>query len=270
MNKPQVYFINGTAVAKDGNHVFKGVVACYGLDINKLKSVADVIELIPDNDNLYYLQKEGSGSDYGEKYLVASHGVTALGCEGQDGSIGSILSPIRSYNEYVENIQTIKSLLELKLDGGLDNKLLRLLFIGVCGEMEGYLSSTIIALIQGIREVFFSLRECESSLQQPDEHKLREMLVEKINDYQFMKIRCWRSKERTIYEKLLGFDIKISQELFDDIDWRNKLAHRVPFYSKPIYPKKEDVLLFIEHANDLVEFIDKQIVPYKKLWIEEL
>lgn len=271
MSKPRIYFVNGTAVAKDGDHVFKGVVGGYGMDISKLKSVADIVELIPNKDNLYYLQSEGSGLDYGENYLVASQGVTAGGCKGQGGSIGAILSPRRSYNEYVENIQAIKSLLELKLDGELDKKLLRLLYIGVCGEMEGYLSSTIIALIQGVQEVFVSLRECENSLLQPDEHKWRDALVEKLNDeYQFLKIRCRGSRERKIYEKLLGCEIKIPQELFEEITWRNKMAHRVPYYSKPVYPKKEDVLAFIEHANALVESIDKQIAPYKEPWLEDL
>ena len=48
------------------------------------------------------------------------------------------------------------------------------------------------------------------------------------------------------------------------------MAHRVPYYSKPVYPKKEDVLAFIEHANALVESIDKQIAPYKEFWLEDL
>lgn len=271
MSKPRIYFVNGTAVAKDGAHVFKGVVAGYGSDVGKLKCVADIVELVPNMDNLYYLKNEGSFSDYGMNYLVASQGVTAGGCKGKGGSIGAILSPIRSYNEYVENIQAIKSLLELKLDGELDKKLLRLLYIGVCGEMEGYLSSTIIALIQGVREVFLSLRELENSLEQPDEHKWRDKLVEKINEeYQFLKIRCRGSRERIIYEKLLGCEIKIPLELFEEIKWRNKMAHRVPFYSKPVYPKKEDVLAFIDHANELVESIDKKIAPYKEHWLEEL
>ena len=73
-----------------------------------------------------------------------------------------------------------------------------------------------------------------------------------------------------IYEKLLGHELRLTQELIDDIDWRNKMAHRVTYYSKPLYPRKEDVLLFIEHANGLVDYIDKQIEKYKKCWLEEL
>ena len=251
--------------------MFKGVVAGYGSDINELKRVADIVELFPDKDNLYYLKNEGSGSDYGKNYLAASLGVTAGGCKGQGGSIGAILSPIKSYNEYVENIQAIKNLLELKLDGDLDKKLLRLLYIGVCGEMEGYLSSTIIALIQGVREVFLSLRGVVKVPQNADEHLWRDAVVDKLNkDFQFHRIRSRESKEREIYEAFLCSKLEISQGLYDDIEWRHKLAHRVPFYSKPVYPKKEDVLAFIEHANTLVESIDKQIAPYKELWLEDL
>lgn len=271
MSKPRVYFVNGTAVAEDVDHVFKGVVAGYGSDISALKRVADIIELVPGKDNLYYLQNEGSGIDYGENYLVASQGVTAGGCKGQGGSIGAILSPIRSYNEYVENIQAIKRLLELKLDGGLDQKLLRLLFVGVCGEMEGYLNSTIIALVQGVREVFVSLREVVKVPQNVDEHLWRDAVVERIIErYNFLRLKDSKSDESKIYKKLLGYELVLSQELLDDMAWRNKMAHRVPYYSKPVYPKKEDVLAFIEHANALVESIDKQIAPYKEFWLEDL
>ncbi len=49
-------------------------------------------------------------------------------------------------------------------------------------KLEGYLSSTIIALIQGVKDVFLSLRECENSLRQPDEHKWRDALVDKFNE----------------------------------------------------------------------------------------
>lgn len=271
MSRPRVYFVDGTALAEEGDHVFKEVVAGYGPVIDRLKSVADIVELVPDKDNLYYLQSEGCDADYGENYLVASQGLSAGGRKGQGGSICSILSPRKSYNEYVENIQAIKSLLELKLDVGLNNKLLRLLFIGVCGELEGYLSSTIIALIQGVREVFLSLRGYEESLKQPEEHRWRDEFVEKLNDeYQFLKIRCRGSKERRIYEQLLDCEIKIPPELFDEIKWRNKMAHRVPFDSKPVYPEKGDVLAFIEHANCLVDYIDKKITKYKSNWLEEL
>lgn len=271
MSKPRVYFVNGTAVAKDGDHVFKGFVAGYGAETSRLKSVADIVELVPDKDNLYYLHNEGSGADYGESYLVASQGLTAFGCKGQGGSIGTILSPIRSYKEYVKNIQAIKTLLELKLVGDLDRKLLRFLYIGVCGEMEGYLSSTIIALIQGVREVFLSLRELVMVSQNADEHIWRDAVVNKINnDFQFHRIRSRESKERKMYEGLLGSKLELSQELYDDIEWRHKLAHRVAFYSKPVCPEKEDVLRFMEHTNDLVDFIDKQIAGYKELWLEDL
>lgn len=45
---------------------------------------------------------------------------------------------------------------------------MRLLFIGVCGEMEGYLHSTIIALIQGIKDVFISLRGADEQIEISD------------------------------------------------------------------------------------------------------
>jgi len=269
MSKVCIYYVHGTAVAEDGDHVFKGVKAGCG-SICGLERGADIIELAPDEDNVYYLKNEGSGPDYGEKYLLASGNVVASGCKSQAGSIGAILSPVRSYNEYVNNIQAIKNLLGLKLDEELDKKLLRLLYIGVCGEMEGYLSSTIIALIQGVRDVFLSLRDCEASLQQPDEHKWRDALVHKItDDYQFLRIRCLGSREREIYTIMLGCEPKIPQELFEEIKWRNKMAHRVPYYSKPIYPRKEDVLSFIEHANNLVDFVDHRIAQYKEHWMDE-
>jgi len=271
MNKPQIYYVNGTAVAAVGKHVFKEVTCGYGSDIHRLRAVAEIIELIPDKDGFYYLQKEGSGPDYGENYLVASMGVTAGGCKGQDGSIGAILSPIRSYSEYKKNIQAIKNLLEFKFDYELERKQLRLLYIGVCGELEGYLSSTIIALVQGVREVFLRLRECEVSLQRPDEHKWRDALVDRLNDdYNYLRIKNRESKERKIYEKLLGAELRLSQGLIDDMEWRNKLAHRVAFHSKPTYPSKEDVLSFIEQANGLVDYIDKQIAQFKECWLEEI
>lgn len=271
MCKPKIYYVNGTAVAKDGEHVFKGVTCLYGGNIQRLEAIAEIIELAPDKDGLYYLENEGSDSDYGENYLVASHGITALGCRGQNGSISAILSPIRSYKEYNNNIQAIKNLLEVKLDYELDRKLLRLLYIGVCGEMEGYLSSTIIALVQGVREVFLDLSKFEGSLQQPNEHKWRGDLVDKLNEkYNFMSIKNIASKERRIYEKLLGSGLKLSQELIDDMEWRNKLAHRVAFHSMPIYPSKEDVCSFIEQANGFVDSIDKQIARFKKYWLEEI
>lgn len=271
MCKPKIYYVNGTAVAEVGEHVFKGVICGYGNDTSQLEAISDVLKLTPDKDGLYYLEKEGNNLDYGENYLIASQGVTAGGCRGQDGSIGAIQSPLRSFKEYKDNIQAIKDLLELKLDYELNRKLLRFLFIGVCGEMEGYLSSTIIALVQGVREVFLCLREFEDSVRQPDEHKWRDALVDKLNEkYNFSSIKNIASKERKIYEKLLGTELILSQELINDMEWRNKLVHRVAFHSKSAYPRKEDVLSFIEQANSLVDSIDGQIARYKKCWLEEL
>lgn len=271
MYKPKIYYVNGTAVAKNGEHVFKGVNSGYSTDINRFKDLAEIIELSPDKKGVYNLNKEGSELDYGENYLVASQGITAGGYKGQGGSIGAILSPIRSYKEYKDNIQAIEKLLDLKLDYELDRKLSRLLFIGVCGELEGYLSSTIIALVQGVRDVFLRLRDCDDSLKQSDEQKWREAFVNKINEeYNFLRIKNRKSDERKIYKKLLGCKLQLSQELIDDMEWRNKLAHRVAYHSKPTYPSKEDVLSFIEQANGLVDNIDKQISHYKKYWLEEL
>lgn len=268
MNKPRLYFVHGTAYADKGKHLYKGVKAGFGEDLANLKDSADVIELMPDEYGEYRLLEEGNGLDYGECYLVATGNVAACGCKGQDGSIGVILSPVGSYKKYKENVQAIKELLELKLDYELDRKLMRLLYIGVCGEMEGYLSSTIIALVQGVREVFLLLRACEDSLRQPDEHKWRDALVKKLNDdYNFLSIKNRESDERKIYEKLLGAKLRISQELIDDMEWRNKMAHRVAFYSKPTYPSKEDVLSFIEQTDALVNYIDKKISQYKSHWL---
>lgn len=270
MSKPRLYFVDGTVVAIDGEHLFKNVVCGFGSDIQKFKSIADVIELYPNQDGIYYLQKEGCDSDYGESYLLASHGVTASGCKGQGGSIGAILSPIRSYNEYVESIQAIKDLLTFSLDYPLSLNLQRLLFIGVCGELEGYLSSTIIALIQGVREVFLSIKNHVNLPDTEVEYKLRDALVERINDrYQFQHIRNRDSKERIIYERLIGQELMISKELIGFIEWRNKLAHKVPFFSYPTHPRKEDVLSFINQANALVDYIDNQIEKYKEHWLKE-
>lgn len=270
MNKPKVYFVNGTAAAKVGEHLFKNVICGVGPDISYLNNVANIIELFPGEDGVYYLQDEGSKSDYGECYLAASEGVAAGGIKGHDGAIGAILSPIRSLNEYCENIQAIKDLLELQLDVRLYHSLLRLLFIGVCGEMEGYLSSTLIALIQGVRDVFLSLRDFDGLPSRvKDEYKWREAIVNSINDgFQFQHIRSRGSRERRIYEKLLGREVIISQELFDYIEWRNKLAHRVPFYTQGKYPTKTDVLLFIDQSNGLVNFIDHHITQYKEYWLD--
>ena len=135
MDKPLIYYVNGTVVAKDGEHVFKGTRCLCGATVQELQKISNVIELVPNTDGLYYLQKEGR-DDYGENYLIASHGITAFGCKGEGGFIGTILSPIGSYNRYKENIQIIKDLLKLKLDFGLERNLMRLLYVGVSGELE--------------------------------------------------------------------------------------------------------------------------------------
>ena len=107
MKKPQVYFVDGTVVADKGVHIFKCVVCLYGSDISKLEEVADVIKLKTDDEGLYYLQEEGCGSDFGEKYLIASRGISTCGL----GAIVSILSPVHSYRSYVEGIQGIRDIL---------------------------------------------------------------------------------------------------------------------------------------------------------------
>lgn len=270
--KPRVYYVNGTAAAKVGDHLFKNVVSGYGSDISRLKEVANVIELCPGSDGVYYLHEEGCGTEYGECYLVASQGVSAGGCIGEDGSIGAILSPIHSYEEYVKNKQSIKDLLALPLDDRLGQSLRRMLYIGVCGEMEGYLSRTSIALIMGVRDVFLSLRESGSfQVRNKDEVEWKNEVVHKINDcYLFQHICSRDGKERALYEQLIGHKLPIYQELIDAIKWRDKLAHRVPFYIKPTYPTKEDVLSFIEQTDRLVEYIDKQLTHYKSYWLKEL
>lgn len=113
MSKPRLYYLNGTAFAEDGEHLFKGAKAGYREDSAYLKSIADVIELSPNESGEYRLEKEGSGLDYGECYLVTTGNIAASGCKGQDGSIGVILSPIGSYYKYEENIQAIKELLDI-------------------------------------------------------------------------------------------------------------------------------------------------------------
>ncbi len=271
MKKPQVYFVDGTAVAAKGTHVFKGVIASCGSNISKLEEVASVIKLVADSDGLYYLQKEGSGDDFAEKYLMASKGITACGCFGQDGSISSILSPISAYKDYIKGIQGIKKLLEVKHDAReLDFIHMRLLFIGVCGEMEGYLHSTIIALIQGVKDVFVSLRECSGLPKQgDDEMKWKINIAHIINEnFQFQHIRNRGSKERELYEKLLGEHLIISQELIDCIEWRNKLAHHVSYKKKPFIPSKEDIYDFIAETDNLVNYINFKIGPYKVGWLD--
>ena len=271
MDKPKLYFVNGSAAAIDGEHMFKNVMCGAGPDVSYWKTVADVIELFPGEDGVYYLKDEGSHSDYGESYLVASKGVAAGGAKGQGGSIGVILSPIRSYNEYVENIKAIKDLLEQRLDFRLYRSLLRLAFIGVCGEMEGYLSSTIISLVQGVSSVILTLRDFDGLPSfRDDEFIWRDLIVDKINDAYLFQHICRRgSKERRIYEQLLGEELLIPQGLIDSIVWRNKLAHKVSFFSKSIYPTKENVLEFIAQTDELVNRIDRHINQYKSCWLED-
>lgn len=261
MDKPQVYYVNGTAVAVDGQHVFKDVIAKCSLSINELHKIANVIVLPVDEEGIYYLQNEGADSDYGEKTLIASGGVAAKG-SGKNGSIGAILSPKQSYQFYQEGIQGIRDLLEVEYEERkLNPILMRLLFIGVCGEMEGYLHSTIIALIQGIKDVFISLRGADEQIEISD-------FVHSINkEYLFQHIRNNKSKERKIYEKLLGEHLTITQELRDCIEWRNKLSHKVPFHAKPLTPTKEDIIAFITETDNLVNHINSKIESYKAKWL---
>lgn len=268
MDKPQIYYVNGTAAAIDGQHVFKDAIAKCGLSISELQEYAEVKELLVDEEGVYYLQDEGSGIDYGEKTLIASGGISAKG-SGKNGSIGAIDSPKRSFQYYQEGIQGIKDLLEIEFnERKLESTLLRLLFIGVCGEMEGYLHSTLIALIQGCRDVFITLREYKRFPSKCDnEIEWRTAIVHFINEkYQFQHIRNRESKERETYENLLGEHLTITQELIDCIEWRNKLAHKVPFYSKPLTPTKEDILNFITETDRLVNYIDAKISDYKARW----
>ena len=74
--------------------------------------MADVIKLKTDDKGIYCLQKEGCGSDSGEKYLIASGAISTCGLE----SIVSILSPVYSYKNYVEGIQGIRDILN-KISG---------------------------------------------------------------------------------------------------------------------------------------------------------
>lgn len=271
MKKPKVYFVNGTVAACDGQHLFKNTVCKFGLDISELKAIADVQELSVDNEGVYYLQDEGTGIDYGERYLIASGGIAVRGCCG-NGSIGSILSPVRAYNDYLANTQDIKELLNKTTDDvQLNRNYIRLLFIGVCGEFEGYLYTTIASLIQGCRDVFLLLRESEGlQSNSSDEQQWRNDIVNKINNkFLFQHICNKDSKERKIYEKLLGEPLIISQELIDYKEWRNKLAHKVPFYKKLVCPSKEDVLNFIKETDKVVYFIDYKIENFKSEWFTE-
>lgn len=269
MKKPQIYFIDGSVVADKGIHLFKNVVCLYGSDISKLEEVADVIKLKTDDKGIYCLQEEGCGSDSGEKYLIASGSISTCGLE----SIVSILSPVYSYKNYVEGIQGIRDILnKINGDTEINRTLLRLLFIGVCGEFEGYLHSTIIALIQGCKDAFITLRECKGlPSESSDELQWRDDIVDKINNrFQFQHIRTKDSKEREIYERLIGEPLIISQELRDNIEWRNKLAHKVPFYNKQsIFPSKEEILNFIAETDKVVNLIDSRIYNFKSEWLNE-
>lgn len=265
MTKPRIYFIDGTAVADKGIHTFKDVVAGVNLDLEKFQRKAEITILPVNQDGIYYLREEGRSKDYGERYLFASNDVAVGGGE-ENGDVQAILSPIMAYSDYKNGIQCIKDILNEKPNKAL----LRFLYVGVCTELEGYLSSTIIALIQGVREVFIDLREWKDFQRDDDEEKWRNNIVKKINDsYQFHRIRCWNSDERKLYEKLLGEKLPITTDLFYDIDWRHKLAHKVPFFEKPIYPSATDVLGFILEADNLVSLINSKIEPYKRHWLEE-
>lgn len=268
MNRPKIYFVDGTAVAVKGKHYFKNAIAGFSSCLDKLQDLADIIILPVNKEGLYYLQNEGCGNDYGERYLIASQGVTACGTYGQDGSIGAILSPIMAHDDFVCSIQGIKDLLSLPQDEYSSRILLSLLFIGICGEMEGYLSSTIISLIQGIREVFLLLRDSKGFyIDCENEQQWREHIVNTINDrFQFQHIIRKDSQERIIYEKILGQTLPISQELIDNIKWRNKLAHKVPYSERPTYPSKKEIYSFIEEACHLVTFIDERLEQYKESW----
>ena len=69
---------------------------------------------------------------------------------------------------------------------------------------------------------------------------------------------------------LLGRKLTVTQELYDGIEWRNKLAHHVQYAEKPTYPTKDDVLSFIRAADSLVNSIDASIGEYKACWIPRL
>lgn len=273
MRRPQVYFVDGIAVALKGNHIFKGVMSGFSSDISKLQEVADVFQLRADSEGIYYLQNEGCEDDSADKYLIASKGVACAGCSGEDGTISSVLSPKYIYDNYREAIGCIRELLNINLDDSMVSlTLLRLLFIGVCGELEGYLYSTIISLVQGSRDALNAIKECRG-LPQPClcTQKYISDIVGIINDkFHFQHIRNKNAKEREIYERLIGEPLIISQDLRDNIEWRNKLAHKVPIYYKPIYPSKEDILNFIDETDKVVNFIDSKIDGYKKEWLKEL
>lgn len=272
MKRPQVYFVDGNAVAVNGIHVFKEVVSGCGSDIGELQKITDVTILKTDTEGIYYLQNEGLGADEARKYLMASGNVVATGIGDCDGSISSILSPFSAYRYYVEDINGILTLLN-KTFCSTDEEdiVLRLLFIGVCGELEGYLYTALISLIQGSRDAFNIIRNCRGlPTNYCDEEQLRAEIVKIICDkFQFQHIRKPDSKEREIYETLIGESINVTKELSDNIVWRNKLAHKVPFYEKTIYPTKDDVLNFIHETNKVVDFIDTKIAEFKSEWFSD-
>lgn len=202
--------------------------------------------------------------------MIASNGIASAGCAGQDGTISSLLSPKYIYENYREGIDDILELLSNNLDDSRASlTLLLLLFIGVCGELEGYLYSIIISLIQGSKDAFSAIRLC-NGLPKPclDTQKDKSDVIRTINDkFHFQHIRNRDAKERKIYERLIGGHLIISQDLIDNIEWRNKLAHQVPIFDKPIYPSKEDILKFIDETNKVVNFIDSKITDYKSEWL---
>lgn len=58
MKRPQVYFVDGNAVAVNGVHVFKNIVSGCGFDVEELQKIADVTILKTDTEGIYYLQNE--------------------------------------------------------------------------------------------------------------------------------------------------------------------------------------------------------------------
>lgn len=61
----------------------------------------------------------------------------------------------------------------------------------------------------------------------------------------------------------MGEHLTITQEIRDCIEWRNKLAHKVPFHAKPLTPTKEDIIAFITETDNLVNHINSKIESYK-------
>lgn len=279
MKRPKLYLVRGTVVAEQGRHVFKEVVAGVQIETLQIDNSIIVEELSADGNGLYYLEAEGDFDDYGKAYLFATGGVAASGCDGEGGSISSILSPYRALKRYNEYIVRINKLIDAPLFNEYANDLNRMVFVDICGEMEGFLSDTLISLIQGNEEVFHRATECQvlkkivDKASCKDEMEKRSTVINEINSSHFQKIQSFKPKTDhkviDLYQQILNITIPEIFGLQDDILWRDKLAHRVTSHMYGNMPNRKDIRKFIQEVGDLVTFIANQTKKYCTTWVRE-